>query len=190
MLLHKKFLFVIVSIVLLTNVAMIAGGSSSINNEIELIGSRFRNSIDVNGTAVIGFLLQSEGTVSNVVVSYVSQQVSQQERLVNETMSLVEGNGTYGWWEATIIPKVWTEEVEGTLTKHIEAVKLYVSLPHVVTELTVPQSFLGVWSTKQEKGIMSVFSVPSVLLLIIGALSVTGVTVALKQNRQGKKEKS
>ena len=183
---HKKFLFVIVSIVLLTNVVMIAGGSSSTNNEIELIGSRFRNSIDVNGTAVIGFLLQSEGTVSNVVVSYVSQQ----ERLVNETMSLVEGNGTYGWWEATIIPKVWTEEVEGTLTKHIEAVKLYVSLPHVVTELTVPQSFLGVWSTKEEKGIMSVFSVPSVLLLIIGVLSVTGVTVALKQNRQGKKEKS
>ena len=183
---HKKFLFVIVSIVLLTNVVMIAGGSSSTNNEIELIGSRFRNSIDVNGTAVIGFLLQSEGTVSNVVVSYVSQQ----ERLVNETMSLVEGNGTYGWWEATIIPKVWTEEVEGTLTKHIEAVKLYVSLPHVVTELTVPQSFLGVWSTQEEKGIMSVFSVPSVLLLIIGVLSVTGVTVALKQNRQGKKEKS
>lgn len=186
MLLHKKFLFVIVSIVLLTNVAMIAGGPSSTNNEIELIGSRFRNSIDINGTAVIGFLFKSEGTVSNVVVSYVSQQ----ERLVNETMSLVEGNGTYGWWEATIIPKVWTEEVEGTLTKHIEAVKLYVSLPHVVTELAAPQSFLGVWSTKQEKGIMAVFSVPSVLLLIIGVLSVTGVTVALKQNRQGKKEKS
>ncbi|UCE16870.1 MAG: hypothetical protein JSV12_04510 [Candidatus Bathyarchaeota archaeon] len=178
-----KFLFVIISIILLANVALIAGGASSTYDEIELIGSSFRNSIDVNGTAVIGFLLQSEGIVSNVVVSYLGLQ----ERLVNETMSLVKGNGTYGWWETTIIPKVWTEKVDGELRNHIEAMKLYVTLPHVVMELAVPQG--PTWSTREQKVIISVLSVPSVLLLIGSILSVTGVTIALKQNRQGKKEK-
>jgi hypothetical protein len=181
-----KFLFVIISFILLANAALIAGGASSTYDEIELIGSSFSNSIDVNGTAVIGFLLQSEETISNVVVSYLGLQ----ERLVNETMSLVEGNETYGWWKTTIIPKVWTEKVDGELINHIDAVKLYVTLPHVVMKFAVPKSFLGTWSIKEQKAIIPVFSVPSVLLLIIGVLSVTGVTVALKQNRQGKEEKS
>jgi len=182
-LLYRKLFLVIVAIALLANVVKVTAASSSADNEIEVIGSRFKNSIAVNGTAVIGFLLQSKTAVSNVVVSYVGQQ----ERLVDETMSLVEENATYGLWEATIIPKVWEEKVGGETRHYIDAttMKLYVFLPHAVNEIAIPEGLLGYWSVHEEK-VFSSFVNIGFFLILCGVFSVIGVTVALKQKRQKK----
>lgn len=183
--LYRKFFCVIVAIVLLTNVVKVETASSNADGEIEVIGSSFKNSIAVDGTAVIGFLLQSKTAVLNVVVSYVDQQ----ERLVNETMSLVEGNATYSWWKASIIPKVWEEKVGGETRYYIDAatMKLYVFLPHAVNEIAISESHLGYWSVKKEKFVFS-FPLPNIRFFLIlgGVFSVIGVTIALKQKRQKK----
>jgi len=181
--LYRKLFFVIVAIALLANVVKVTAASSNADNEIEVMGSRFKNSIAVNGTAVIGFLLQPKTAVSNVVISYVGQQ----ERLVNETMSLVEGNATYGWWEATIIPKVWEEKVGGETRYHVDAatMKLYVFLPHAVNEIAISESLLGYWSVHDEKVLFSFVNI-GFFLILCGVFSVIGATVALKQKRQKK----
>ena len=182
-LLYRKLLFVIVAIVLLANVVKITVAFSNADNEIEVIGSSFKNSITVNGTAVIGFLLQSETAVSNVVFSYVDQQ----ERLINETMNLIEGNATYGWWKSTIIPKVLEEKVGEETRYHIDAtkMKLYVFLPHAVNEIAISESLLGYWSVQAEKVLFSFVNI-GFFLILGGVFSVIGVTVALKQKRQKK----
>lgn len=180
---HRNLLFVVVAIILLTNVVEITAVSSSATNEVEVIGSSFKNSIAVNGTAVIGFLLQSKTAVSNVVISYVDQL----ERLVNETMSLVDGNATYGWWKATIIPKVWEEKVGGETRYYIVAstIELYVFLPHAVNEIAIPEGLLGYWSIQMDKASFSHLNILSALILV-GVFSGIGVTVVLKQKRQKK----
>jgi len=183
---RKRTIFGIVMLLLallMSSMSVVTVASSNADNEIEVIGSRFKNSIAVNGTAVIGFLLQFKTAVSNVVVSYVGQQ----ERLVNETMSLVEGNATYGWWEATIIPKVWEEKVGGETRYHIDAstMKLYVFLPHAVNEIAISESLLGYWSVHEEKVLFSFVNI-GFFLILCGVFSVIGVTVALKQKRQKK----
>lgn len=181
---YRKRLFVIVAIALLANAVKIVVAPSNADNEIEVIGSRFKNSIAIDGTAVIGFLLQSETAVLNVVVSYVDQH----ESLVNETMSFAEGNATYCWWEATIIPEVWEEKVNGETRYYIDAatMKLYVFLSYVVKEVAISEGLLGYWSVQEEVFFSSSLVNIGFFLTLGGVFSVVGATVALKQKRQKK----
>jgi len=178
--LYRNLLFIVVAIALLTNVVGITAVSSNATNEVEVIGSSFKNSIAVNGTAVIGFLLKSKTVVLNVVVSYVDQQ----KMLVNGTMRLVEGNATYGWWKATIIPNVWEEKVDEETRYYIDSatIKLYVFLRHAVDEIAISESLLGYWSVKEESfPTTSVFVYPILGLVLAGV----GATVALRaRNRK------
>lgn len=175
---HRKLLPGLVLIALLANVVMITAASFDTSNGIKVIGCSVKDHRAINGTTVISFLLQSEVAISSVFVSYVDQQ----ERWANATMSLVEGNANYGWWEATINPKVWEEKVDGETRCNIHTPKLYVFLPHAVIELAIPQSFLPLCSIREEK-VTFHLSEKIMTFLALGGISVIGVTIALKRYR-------
>ncbi|MEM2995124.1 MAG: hypothetical protein QXI91_03795 [Candidatus Bathyarchaeia archaeon] len=110
--------------------------TANASNNVEIIGFHIKDFTVVNGTAKVSFGIKSETPVENVVLSYINYE----EKLVNATLSLTEGDANDGWWSATIKPKVFEEKEGNEVTTSIKAEKLYVFLTNneVVEETIGP----------------------------------------------------
>ncbi|MEM2970771.1 MAG: hypothetical protein QXR63_07580 [Candidatus Bathyarchaeia archaeon] len=154
------------------------------SSDVEIVGFHIKDFTVVNGTVEVSFEIKSETPVESVVLSYINYE----EKLVNVTLSLTEGNANNGLWSATVKPKVFEEKEGNEVTTSIKAEKLYIFLTNnEVIEKTL--GALMLMKKTVETRIAIVFPWLLGIIEIAAAAGLASVLVILKKRKNKEKVK-
>lgn len=173
---HKSLL-ILLFIASLPYMVMFYVAPVSSDSEVRVAGFSFQDSIDINGPVVVKFQLIAKEPITSVVLSYVDIN----EKWVNTTMSLTEGDAENGWWEATILLRIHEEKTEMTLRYIPNPMQLYVTLPNKMIELEIPQEYFPMTTFQSGNALLSMLPMLLPFLLTIGGFSAIVIVIVSKR---------
>jgi hypothetical protein len=136
--LHGIMLLMLPMILALSALSTFVFASQDVS--VTIIGCNIKDYRVINGTMAVTFLLRSDVDIQRVIFRYKNEE----GLLTNVTMSLIEGDRSYGWWEANPIRPRILERVNSEIKYHIDAstMLLYVFISDTVYEVSIPQNIL------------------------------------------------
>ncbi|MBE0430834.1 MAG: hypothetical protein IBX67_03295 [Dehalococcoidia bacterium] len=132
-------------VVMVASALLVLPHSAVADSRVEFCGSSTEDYTVPDGTFVVRVWLKSVVPISEVVMCYLDQEGNAAEA----TMSLVEGDATDGWWEATVWPYVWIEEGFGWCERYVDTDSMTVRV-FLPGEVVAFHRSIAAWHVRRE----------------------------------------